>query len=147
VSDRRIHKLSKRYFGPFPIIEQIGEVAFKLQLPAESTIHPVFHCSQLKPFHGTIEDNSTIESEATLETRPVAILDWKFEDNVLSKVLVQWSNSFPEDSTWELVEDMKAAYPELHLEDKVFSDEGRDVMDQQEDLVEEGMDIQREVDL
>ncbi|GAU35886.1 hypothetical protein TSUD_383780 [Trifolium subterraneum] len=146
VSGKRNHKLSKRYFGPFPIIKQIGEVAFKLQLPAESKIHPVFHLSQLKPFHGTIEDNPTIESETTLETRPIAILDWKFENNTASKVLVQWSNSFPEDSTWELVTDMIAEYPELHLEDKVSFDEGRDVMDQQEQM-EEGVNIQTEVDL
>jgi hypothetical protein len=141
VAGKRNHKLSKRYFGPFAIIEQIGEVAFKLQLPAESKIHPVFHSSQLKPFHGTSENDPTIDAEVPPDTHPIAILDWKIENNVPSQVLVQWSNSFPEDSTWESLSDMIAAYPELHLEDKVFSDGDRDVMNQQEVQVEEEVEI------
>jgi len=29
---KRMHKLSKHFYGPFPIIKCIGEVAFKLKL-------------------------------------------------------------------------------------------------------------------
>jgi hypothetical protein len=36
---------------------------------------------------------------------------------------------------------MIAAYPELHLEDKVFSDGDRDVMNKQEVQVEEEVEI------
>ncbi|MCH90048.1 hypothetical protein A2U01_0010954 [Trifolium medium] len=56
VALRKNQKLGMRYFGPFTISEKIGQVAYKLLLPPEARIHPVFHISQLKQFKGQTID-------------------------------------------------------------------------------------------
>ncbi|KAL6493749.1 hypothetical protein OROGR_032193 [Orobanche gracilis] len=52
LSRRTNQKLSRRYFGPFRILKQIGAVAYELELPPLSRLHPVFHVSLLRRFHG-----------------------------------------------------------------------------------------------
>ena len=48
VANRQYQKLSPRYFGPFKIVDKIGAVAYKLELPLDSQLHSMFHVSQLK---------------------------------------------------------------------------------------------------
>ena len=49
LASRVNEKLAPKFYGPFPVIQCVGQVAYKLQLPPTSFIHPVFHISQLWP--------------------------------------------------------------------------------------------------
>ncbi|GJU45662.1 putative reverse transcriptase domain-containing protein [Tanacetum coccineum] len=45
-------KLNPRYVGPFKVLEKVGEVAYKLELPEElSRVHNTFHVSNMKKCH------------------------------------------------------------------------------------------------
>jgi hypothetical protein len=49
---RANHKLAFKYLSLFPIEAKVGAVPYKLQLPAASNIHRVFHVSLLKKAAG-----------------------------------------------------------------------------------------------
>ncbi|GKA66711.1 putative reverse transcriptase domain-containing protein, partial [Tanacetum coccineum] len=45
-------KLNPRYVGPFKVLEKVGSIAYKLELPEElSRVHNTFHVSNLKKCH------------------------------------------------------------------------------------------------
>ncbi|GJT80788.1 hypothetical protein Tco_1055130 [Tanacetum coccineum] len=42
-------KLNPRYVGPFKVLDKVGKVSYKLELPQElSKVHHTFHVSNLK---------------------------------------------------------------------------------------------------
>jgi hypothetical protein len=53
VRDNLPSKLAPKYFGPYKVLQCIGEVAYKVQLPNRVCIHDVFHVTFLKKFEGS----------------------------------------------------------------------------------------------
>jgi len=61
VASRRNQKLRRKCFGPFKILELVGTVAYKLQLPATARIHSIFHISVLKKCIGDPQQQVILE--------------------------------------------------------------------------------------
>jgi hypothetical protein len=43
-------KFTPKRVGPFEVLKKVGEASYKLRLPEQWRIHPVFHDSHLTPF-------------------------------------------------------------------------------------------------
>ncbi|WVZ24396.1 hypothetical protein V8G54_002940, partial [Vigna mungo] len=92
-------------------------------LPANSKIHPIFHCSLLKLHVDPLTIPSSplplMAQENNLVIEPLAMLDSKRDtttDPPTNMVLVQWLGLAPEDASWEVWEELRNTF---HLEDKV----------------------------
>ena len=122
VAQRTNHKLAAKFFGPFQVISKVGSVAYKLQLPSHSKIHPVFHVSQLKKKVGSRPTSSTlpeVDDQGLVAAEPVAVLDrrlGKVGNSAAVYVLIQWSHAPKEEATWELYSDIERRFPQFQLE-------------------------------
>ena len=121
VSGRR--KLDPRFLGPFRILERVGAVAYKLDLPsAMDAYHNVFHVSQLRK---CLTDQDIVLPEIpkdlgknfTLETRPVRIID-RMEKAMRRKTVpmlkIVWEFNGKDIITWQTEARMKAEYPQWY---------------------------------
>jgi hypothetical protein len=103
-------KLAPRYIGPFPILERYGPVAYRLQLPETlSTVHNVFHVSQLKKclrvLDRTIEVmDVALEPDLTYSQHPIRVLDQKdriTRRKALKFYKIHWNQHTEDEATWE----------------------------------------------
>ncbi|WOG95792.1 hypothetical protein DCAR_0415120 [Daucus carota subsp. sativus] len=117
---RRNQKLSAKFYGPYKISRRVGNVAYRVELPAGSKVHNVFHVSQLKKRVGKGKVIQTelpgVNDEGELQIEPVAVLDRqlvKKGNRPATRVLIQWTNGGRDEATWELWEDIHKKFPKF----------------------------------
>ena len=123
-------KLRPRYAGPFRVLERIGRVAYRLQLPETARFHDVFHVGLLKQWRGDPPATPAVVppvSEGRLLPAPEQVVRAELRRGHW-KLLVKWHGLPTDAATWEALDDFKALYPDVQLEDELFVDAGRDVM-------------------
>ena len=122
-----VPKLSPRYCGPFRVLKRVGNVAYKLELPATSQVHPVFHVSRLrKRLHDgdNVVDTGVLVEYIEPPTEPherEKILDHhelRTRHHVRKQVLVKWKDRPDEGSTWENVSTLRKRFPQFVFEDQ-----------------------------
>jgi hypothetical protein len=114
-------KLTTKYYGPFRVLEKVGDVTYKIQLPSTADIHPIFHVSQLKKHLGTRavpQDNlPLVTSDGYIKTEPLEVLDTRaipHKDEIITQWKIQWENLSEDQSTWEDKFFIKATFPAFY---------------------------------
>ncbi|GJR65316.1 hypothetical protein Tco_0011381 [Tanacetum coccineum] len=113
------HMFSSKFFGPFQILESIGKVAYKLQLPTYAMVHTVFHVFQLKPCHYESASMGVFpqcDVESLLSVTPLEPLERKMVKQGKVFGIIQWTNGSVDDTTWENLADVVQRFPDFVLD-------------------------------
>jgi hypothetical protein len=94
---KKDNKLSPKYYGPYKVLQNIGTMAYKLEFPASSRVHPVFHVSCLNKVIGdkipvqTIFPELDEEGKIILETKAIInIRIRQLRNRSISEFLIKW---------------------------------------------------------
>jgi hypothetical protein len=106
-------KLSPRRYGPYPILEQLSPVTYRIKLPPSLPIKNVFHVNLLTLFHETKEHGQNylqpppevIDREEEFEVEE--IIDERTYQKK-KQYLVKWSGYPASDNSWVDAKDLNA---------------------------------------
>ncbi|GJX47619.1 hypothetical protein Tco_0272809 [Tanacetum coccineum] len=112
----------KAYVGPFKVLEKVGSVAYKLELPEElSRVHNTFHVSNLKKCYAdeplaVLLDGLHFDDKLQFVEEPVEIMDREVKQLRRSRVpivKVRWNSRRGPEFTWEREDQFRKKYPHL----------------------------------
>jgi hypothetical protein len=84
------------------VLERIGDVAYKLRLPAGARLNNVFHVSLMKPFHGDLPYSTPplpLLDHGRVVPQPAAIVRAQVCRGI-REILVQWVDLSAEEASW-----------------------------------------------
>ncbi|GJS28932.1 reverse transcriptase domain-containing protein [Tanacetum coccineum] len=109
-------KLAPRFVRPFEIIEKVGPVSYRLDLPEElNGVHDTFHVSNLKkcladPTQKVPLDEIQVDAKLNFVEEHVEILEREFKKLKRSRIaifMVWWNSKRSPEFTWEREDQMK----------------------------------------
>ncbi|GKB41319.1 putative reverse transcriptase domain-containing protein [Tanacetum coccineum] len=115
-------KLNPRYVGSFKVLEKVGSVAYKLELPQElSRVHSTFHVSNLKKCYldkplAVSLDGIRIDDKLHFVEESVEIMDRevkRLKQSRIPIVKVRWNSRRDPEFTWEREDQFQKKYPHL----------------------------------
>ena len=104
-----VAKFQPRFIGPFRVLEPVGAVAYRLELPDSMQQHPVFHVSLLQKHVERPSDMLQPEGWAPVASAALGDMDTFEVEHILDmrgvppheEYLVKWKGYSPEEATWE----------------------------------------------
>lgn len=142
LAPRSNQKLAFKFCGPFQVVQKIGAVAYKLLLPESSSIHPVFHVSQLKTAVPASHAVASLPQDLDGLQIPLKVLQRRVGNSgasVVPQVLVQWSGLPRSLVTWEDLEALQQRFPRAPAWGQAVSSSAGDVSNTDGNITEEGV--------
>ncbi|GKA28067.1 putative reverse transcriptase domain-containing protein, partial [Tanacetum coccineum] len=115
-------KLNPRYVGPFKVIERVGTVAYKLDLPQQlSRVHNTFHVSNLKKCQSDESlviplEELRVDEKLHFVEEPIKVMDREIKQlkrSCIPIIKVRWNSKRGPEFTWEREDQFKHKYPHL----------------------------------